>query len=100
VRQWADARDIANGCVRGLAVPAAVGEAFNLGGAAPFGADQLASYFGGRLGVAPVTANLRIARTPWYISSAKARAMLGYEPRRKVFDMVDDAIQAAPPRIR
>jgi UDP-glucose 4-epimerase len=100
VRQWADARDIANGCVRILAVPAAVGDTFNLGGVAPFGADQLANYLGGRLGLAPVTARLPIARPAWYISSAKARAVLGYEPRRTVFDMVDDAIQAAPPRIR
>jgi nucleoside-diphosphate-sugar epimerase len=100
VRQWADARDIADGCVRALAVPAAVGEVFNLGGVAPFGADQLASYLGRRLGLAPVTARLPIARSPWYISSAKARAMLGYEPDRTVFDMVDDATQAAPPRIR
>ena len=100
VRQWADARDIANGCVRILAVPAAVGDIFNLGGAAPFGADQLANYLGGRLGLAPVTARLPTARPAWYISSARARAVLGYEPRRTVFDMVDDAIQAAPPRIR
>ncbi len=100
VRQWADARDIADGCVRVLAAPAAVGEAFNLGGVAPFGADQLASYLGTRLSLAPLTARLPIARPPWYLSNAKARGMLGYEPRRTVFDMVDDAIQAAPPRIR
>ena len=35
VRQWADARDIAAGCVQVLDVPSAVGEAFNLSGAAP-----------------------------------------------------------------
>ncbi len=100
VRQWADARDIADGCLRVLSVPGAVGEVFNLGGAAPFGSDQLASYLGARLGDAPLTARLPIARLPWHITSAKARGILGYAPTTTVFDMVDDAIQAAPPRIR
>jgi UDP-glucose 4-epimerase len=93
VRHWADARDVAHGCMRVLAVPGAVGEAFNLGGAAPFAADELAGYLGQRLGMTPVTACLPIARPDWHISSAKARGILGYAPRRTVFDMVDDALR-------
>ena len=91
VRQWGDARDVAHGCARVLSVAGAVGEAFNLGGVAPFGADELARHLAERLGVAPVTARMPIARAAWYISSAKARGILGYAPRRTVFAMVDEA---------
>jgi nucleoside-diphosphate-sugar epimerase len=91
LRQWGDARDVAHGCARVLAVAGAVGEAFNLGGVAPFGADELGKHLGERLGVSPVTARLPIARPAWYISSAKARGILGYAPQRTVFAMVDEA---------
>ena len=30
--------------------------------------------------------------TTWYISSAKARGLLGYAPRHSIFDMVDEAL--------
>jgi UDP-glucose 4-epimerase len=91
IRQWADARDVADGCVRVLEVPAAIGDAFNLGGAAPFAADELGIHLAERLGMTCVTARLPIARLPWYISSAKARGILGYAPRHTVFSMVDEA---------
>jgi UDP-glucose 4-epimerase len=95
IRQWGDARDVAHGCARVLDVAGAVGEAFNLGGVAPFGADTLASYAADRLGLPSVTARLPTARAAWYISSAKARGILGYAPSRTVFSMVDDALSAA-----
>lgn len=92
VRQWADARDIAEGCLRALTVPAAIGEVFNVGGAAPHAADELARHVAARLDLPIVTARLPTARAPWYISSEKARGMLGYAPRRTVFTMVDEAL--------
>ena len=51
VRQWADARDIAAGCMQVLDAPAAVGEAFNLSGAAPFSLDELVRYIAAKLGL-------------------------------------------------
>jgi nucleoside-diphosphate-sugar epimerase len=91
IRQWGDARDVAHGCARILQVPAAVGEVFNLGGLAPFAADELCSYIADRIGWSCVTARLPMARSAWYISSAKARGILGYAPQRTVFAMVDEA---------
>jgi nucleoside-diphosphate-sugar epimerase len=82
-------RDVARGCVRVLEVPAAIGEAFNLGGTAPFA--ELGFHLAERLRMTCVTARLPIARVPWYISSAKARGILGYTPRHTVFSMVDEA---------
>src|SRR5262249_43732516 len=95
VRQWGDAREVARGCARVLEVPNAVGEAFNLGGLAPFAADALAHHLSERVGLSCVTARLPIARAPWYISSAKARGILGYAPEHTVFAMVDGAVGRA-----
>ncbi len=92
VRSWGDARDVADGCARVLEVEAAVGEAFNLGGVAPCLSDELVKYIAAKLQLPFVTACLPTARSPWYISSAKARAMLGYQPRYSVFDMVDEGM--------
>jgi UDP-glucose 4-epimerase len=92
IRQWGDARDVAEGCVRALETEAAVGEAFNLGGVAPFSAQELVEYIADKLDLPFVVARLPGARRPWYISSAKARGVLGYAPRYTVFDMVDQAM--------
>ena len=97
VGQYGDARDVAEGCVCVLETEAAVGEAFNLGGVAPFAADELVTYMAAKMGIPYVTASLPLARGPWYISSAKARGLLGYRPRYTIFDMVDDALARAAP---
>ena len=92
VRQWADARDIAAGCVCALGKLAAIGETFNLGGTSPWTTSEMIQYMAPRLGLPHVTACMPIARKPWYISSAKARGLLGYAPRYSIFDMIDEAI--------
>ena len=33
-------------------------------------------------------------RPSWYVSSAKARGILGYQPQHTVFTMVDEAVAA------
>ena len=81
--------------MRALETEAAVGEAFNLGSVAPISADELVKYIAAKMGLPYVTASLPIARSPWYISSAKARGLLGYQPRYTTFDMVDDALARA-----
>jgi len=93
VRQWADARDIAEGCVCALDKPAAIGETFNLGGFAPWTTAELIHYMAPRLNLPYVIAPMPITRKPWYISSAKARGLLGYAPRHSIFDMVDEALE-------
>ena len=92
VRQWGDARDVAEGCVLALENPAAVGETFLLGGVAPFRTNELIAYMADGLNRPYVIAKLPTSRRPWYISSAKARGILGYQPRHSIFDMVDEAI--------
>ena len=94
--QYADARDVAKGCALVLETKAAVGEVLNLGGGAPFATDELVRYMADRIDLPFVAANLPLARTPWYISSAKARELLGYRPQYTVFDMVDDALAKQP----
>ncbi len=93
VRQWADARDIAAGCIRVLGTTAAVGQVFNLGGREPHCAEAFVSFLAARLKLPHVKALIPTARRPWYITSDKAKRMLGYEARYTVYDMVEDAIR-------
>lgn len=97
VRQLGDARDVAQGILPVLERPEAAGEAFNIGASAPFSAEELVQYVARRTSLPVVSARLHTARSPWYTSSAKARAMLGYQPSHGVFDMVDEAIAAGVP---
>ncbi len=93
VRQWADARDIAAGCIRVLGTTAAVGQVFNLGGREPHCAEAFVSFLAARLKLPHAKACIPTARRPWYITSDKAKRMLGYEARYTVYDMVEDAIR-------
>jgi UDP-glucose 4-epimerase len=94
IRQWGDARDIARGCLLTLGNDAADCEVFNLGGAAPFDTRELADYIAARTGRTAVLAPVPSTRPPWWISSEKAQAVLGYRPERSVFALVDDALNA------
>ncbi len=93
VRQWADARDIAAGCIRVLGTAAAVGEVFNMGGREPHCAEAFVDFLAARLELPYVKACIPTARRPWYITSGKAERLLGYEPGYTVYDMVEDAIR-------
>jgi len=87
-----DARDGAAGIMLALDDPAAVGEAFNIGPATGYAEAELVGALGDRLGVPVVTIRSGHFRPSWVVSSAKARAVLGYRPERSVFDMVDEAV--------
>ena len=89
-----DARDTAQGLRLLLTHPAAVGEAFNIGPAAPYNEEELAAHVANRLGMDYVVIRRPNVRASWYVSSAKARGVLGYQPRYSVFDMVDEAVEA------
>ena len=94
VRQWGDARDVADGCLRTLDNPAANGEIFNLGGAEPFTTLELANHISARTGMPSILVPVPTARPPWCLSSAKAERLLGYRPRHSVFAMVDEALES------
>lgn len=87
-----DARDGAAGIILAMDSPLAVGEAFNIGPAAGYAETELIGSLGERLGVPVVTVRSSRARPSWVVSSAKARAVLGYRPEHSVFDMLDEAI--------
>lgn len=90
----ADARDTAQGLALMLTLPQAIGEAFNIGPAAPYNEEQFGAHVAERLGMDYVVILRPDVRPSWYVSSAKARGVLGYQARYSVFDMVDEAVQA------
>jgi UDP-glucose 4-epimerase len=94
----ADARDLAAGIRLMLTAPEAIGEAFNLGPTAPYDEEEFVAHVAGRLGLEYVVIRRPAVRASWYVSSAKARGMLGYQPRWSVFEMVDEAVAARDAR--
>ncbi|HEY7047599.1 MAG TPA: NAD(P)-dependent oxidoreductase [Jatrophihabitantaceae bacterium] len=89
---YGDARDAAAGMRAMIEPEGAVGEAFNIGPAAPHADRELVEHIGRRLGVEVAEIRNAGVRAPWRVTSAKAQAMLGYRPQRSVFDMVDEAV--------
>jgi nucleoside-diphosphate-sugar epimerase len=89
---YGDARDAAAGLRAMIEPEAAVGEAFNIGPAAPHSDRELVEHIGRRLGVEVAEIRNAGVRASWRVSSAKAQRVLGYRPQRSVFDMVDEAV--------
>ncbi|MCC6179343.1 MAG: NAD(P)-dependent oxidoreductase [Chloroflexi bacterium] len=86
-----DVRDAVQGTVLALESEAAVGEAFNILGPSPVSSTEAARYLSERLDVpwqhAPVP-----FRQAYEMSTAKARAVLGYRPQIDFFRAVDDGL--------
>ncbi len=87
-----DVRDLVQGLTLLLEKPAAVGEAFNLAGPAPFAFDQVVPYLAERTGQPVVEATIDGPPMRIAISTAKARGLLGYAPQHDVFGTIDDAL--------
>lgn len=90
-------RDVAYGMRAMIDTPEAVGEAFNIGPEAPYSERALVEHLGRGLGMEVVEIPHDALRPSWYVSSAKARAVLGYQPTTTVFDMADEAVKLANP---
>jgi len=88
-----DARDVAAGVCLALDAPDAVGQAFNLG-STEFTERALVDHIAARLGRRVHVLTHPGHRPSWYISSLKARSVLGYRPQHDVFSMVDEALRA------
>lgn len=86
-----DARDVAAAMRAMIDTPEAVGEAFNVGPAAPHSERTLVMALAEALDLEVVEIPHDGVRPSWYVSSSKARQILGYEPRYTVFDMVAEA---------
>jgi UDP-glucose 4-epimerase len=92
VFHYCDVRDLVRGLLLLLDRPAAVGEAFNLSGPAPFSYDQAIPYLAERLGQPVIDA--RIPGPPIRIQhdTAKARNLLGYRPVHDLVSTVETAL--------
>jgi UDP-glucose 4-epimerase len=91
---FCDVRDLVQGLLLLLEKPAAIGEAFNLSGPAPFSFDEVASYVAAKTGRPIVEATVPGEPVRIHHSTAKARAMLGYRPQHNVFSTIDTALEA------
>lgn len=88
-----DVRDLVPGLLLLLDSPAAVGDTFNLGPPAGFTLDQAVKAMAAATGLPYVEARLPLPPMCFEVSSAKARAMLSYQPRLSVFDMIESAVR-------
>ena len=84
-----DARNLAEGLPLLLEKEVAVGEVFHLMAAHPFAYDELVKHISTVTGWPYIEVTVSSV-THWELSIAKAQAILGYNPTRDVFQMVDD----------
>lgn len=88
-----DVRDLVQGLVLGLEKEAAVGEAFNLAGVAPFSYEEVIPYLSEAIGMPYFKAVIPIPGSRMELSISKARSLLGYRPKYDVFKIIDDALR-------
>ena len=84
--------DVARAMRAMIDTPEAVGEAFNVGPDAPHSERAVVSRLAERLGVEMVEIPHDSVRPSWYVTSGKAKGILGYQPEYSVFDMIDLAV--------
>jgi UDP-glucose 4-epimerase len=92
-QELTDVRDTVAGLLLILDRPEAIGEAFNLGPPAIVNMAEFIPYMAKATGRRYVEARLDLDAPLCQASSAKARALLGYEPRYTMFDMIDEAVK-------
>jgi nucleoside-diphosphate-sugar epimerase len=89
---YGDARAAAAGLRAMIDADAAVGEAFNIGPAAPCSERDFTEHLGRRLGLPVTEIALPLPRRQWRVSSDKARRVLGYDPGHDPLGMIDEAV--------
>lgn len=93
-----DARNVAEALPLFLEKELVVGEVFNLAAGTPFAYDEYVKYISKLTGWPYVEIVFPSILPRWEISVAKARAMLGYNPHRDVFQMIDEGWEIMKPR--
>ncbi len=91
---YCDVRDLVSGLKLLLEKPAAIGEAFNLSGPAPFSYDTAVAIVAERTGREIVDATIPGPPIRIHHSTAKARGLLGYAPQHDIRSTVEAALQA------
>jgi UDP-glucose 4-epimerase len=97
--QYCDVRDLVQGLQLLLEHPAAIGEAFNLSGPAPFSYDQAVGVLAEATGRHVVDVMLPGPPIRIHHSTAKARNMLGYRPVHDIRSTVEEAIRTDPGKL-
>lgn len=90
-RQIVGIGDVTHSILRALNNPAALGEAFNISGPAPFRYAVLAEYVSKSLEL-PVVDFVNLEFHDFCIDLTKSRQVLGYNPQWDIFRIADDAI--------
>jgi UDP-glucose 4-epimerase len=89
---FCDVRDLVQGLLLLLEKSAAIGEAFNLSGPAPFSFAEVVPYVGDKMGRPVVEATVTGEPIRIHHSIAKASGLLGYAPKHDVFSTIDTAV--------
>lgn len=90
--QCCDVRDIVQGLTLLLDRPEAVGQAFNLAGPAPFSYGEVIPFLAERANLTYLDAIIPGDPIRIHHSTAKARALLGYDPQYDVFTSIRDGL--------
>lgn len=91
VRHVVGIKDVVDSILLSIGNPAAIGEAFNISGPSPFSYGQLASYVSQKLNL-PIVEFEYDGFYDFTINIAKARSVLGYNPKYDIIRIVDEAI--------
>ncbi len=89
-QHFSDVRDIVQGLVLGIENEAAIGEVFNLAGAALFDWAEAVDYLAGRYGLGTVEARLPYPNY-FELDLAKIQTLLGYQPEHDLASVLDTA---------
>jgi UDP-glucose 4-epimerase len=91
-QELVDVRDIVQGLMLMFEKPEASGETFNLAPATPVSLAEFIPYLAEATGRRFIEAKIPFDLGRTHGSPAKARAILGYQPKYSLFDMVDEAV--------
>ncbi len=91
-QELVDVRDIVQGLLLMLDRPEAIGESFNLTPPTIASLTEFIPYMAEATGRRYVEVQIPFETGKCYGSSAKARALLGYQPKYTLFDMIDEAV--------
>jgi UDP-glucose 4-epimerase len=91
-QELTDVRDIVQGLLLILDKPEAIGEGFNLTPPTVVNMAEFIPYMAEATGRRYVEARLFTDMPKCHTSGAKARAILGYNPKYTMFDMIDEAV--------
>lgn len=94
-----DVRDAAGAVLLALESDAAPGQAFNVAGPESFRYTDIGPRLASRTGLPVVEARCRGIHS-YSLSIEKARRLLGYRPRYRVMDSLEDALTALKPKTR